>query len=121
MTFWTHPRAGQDAAGLRHHSDQGSPVRRCAIHPAVGRGRRSRLGRSRRDWRDNVLAEALNSLFTAEPIRNKDPFTSIEDLQIAVAEYIDWFNHRRVRGEMGLVPPVEHEEIYHRGKPRGGR
>jgi hypothetical protein len=26
-----------------------------------------------------------------------------------VAEYIDWFNFRRLHGEIGLVPPVEHE------------
>ena len=29
--------------------------------------------------------------------------------EIAVAEYIDWFNHRRLHGEIGLVPPVEIE------------
>lgn len=34
----------------------------------------------------------------------------IDDLEIAVAEYIDWFNHRRLHGEIGLVPPVEFED-----------
>ena len=59
------------------------------------------------DSYDNALAEAFNSLFKAELIRNKGPFKSIEDLEIAVAEYIDWFNHRRLHGEIGLIPPVE--------------
>ena len=31
------------------------------------------------------------------------------DVEIAVAEYIDWFNHRRLHGEIGLVPPAEFE------------
>ena len=55
------------------------------------------------------MAEAFNSLFKAELVRNKGPWRSIDDLEIAVAEYIDWFNHRRLHGEIGLVPPVELE------------
>ena len=38
----------------------------------------------------------------------------IDDLEIAVAEYIDWLNHRRLHGEIGLVPPAEHEETFYR-------
>ena len=26
-----------------------------------------------------------------------------------VAEYTDWFNHRRLHGEIGLIPPAEFE------------
>ncbi len=62
------------------------------------------------DSYDNALAGAFNSLFKAELVRNNDPWTDIDDLEIAVAEYIDWFNHRRLHGEIGLVPPVEHED-----------
>lgn len=62
---------------------------------------------------DNALAETFNSLFKAELIRNRGPFESIEDFEIAVAEYIDWFNHRRAHGEIGLVPPGEFEDAYH--------
>jgi putative transposase len=39
------------------------------------------------------------------------------DLEIATAEYIDWFNHRRLHGEIGLVPPIEFEEAYYRHIP----
>lgn len=49
---------------------------------------------------DNALAEAFNSLFKAELIRNRGPFKSIEDLEVAVAGYSAWFNHRRVHGEI---------------------
>jgi putative transposase len=65
----------------------------------------------------NALAEAFNSLFKAELVRNKGPWTSIDDLEIAVAEYIDWFNHRRLHGEIGLVPPVEFEDNHYRHNP----
>ncbi|MFD9669420.1 IS3 family transposase [Rhodococcus sp. NPDC059968] len=43
----------------------------------------------------------------AELIRNKGPWHSINDVEIAVAEYVDWFNERRLHGELGQVPPAE--------------
>ncbi len=63
------------------------------------------------------MAEAFNSLFKAECIRNpmmrpKGGWKSVTDVEIAVAEYIDWFNHRRLHGEIGLVPPAEFEAAY---------
>ena len=61
------------------------------------------------DSYDNALAEAFNSLFKAELIRNKGPWRGIDDLEVAVAEYVDWYNHRWLHGELGLIPPVEHE------------
>jgi transposase InsO family protein len=66
------------------------------------------------DSYDNAFAEGFNSLFKAELARNKGPWKSIDDLEIAVAEYIDWFNHRRLHGEIGLVPPAEHEGHFYR-------
>lgn len=40
------------------------------------------------------MAEAFNSLFKAELVRKRGPWKSIDDLEIAVAEYIDWDNFR---------------------------
>jgi putative transposase len=56
------------------------------------------------------MAEAFNALFKAECIRNpamrpRGGWQSVSDVEIAVAEYIDWLNHRRLHGEHGLVPP----------------
>ncbi len=70
------------------------------------------------DSYDNALAEAFNSLFKAELIRNKGPWKNIDDLEIAVAEYIDWFNHRRLHGEIGTIPPVEFETEHYRHTTR---
>jgi putative transposase len=49
----------------------------------------------------NALADAFNSLFKAELVRNKGPLKNIDDLEIAVVEYIDWFNHRRLLEPIG--------------------
>ena len=67
------------------------------------------------DSYDNALAEAFNSFFKTECIRNPHlpgrdgPWRGIDDVEIAVAEYLDWYNHRRLHGELGMVPPVEYE------------
>ena len=66
---------------------------------------------SKGDSYDNAMAEAFNSLFKAELVRNCGPWKNIDDLEVAVAvaEYIDWFNSRRLHGELGLIPPIEYE------------
>jgi transposase InsO family protein len=72
---------------------------------------------SKGDSYDNAMAEAFNSLFKAECIRNpamrpKGGWKSVADVEIAAAEYVDWFNHRRLHGEIGLAPPAEFEAAY---------
>ncbi|MFE9455024.1 IS3 family transposase, partial [Streptomyces sp. NPDC006739] len=29
------------------------------------------------------------------------------------AEWVDWYNHRRLHGEIGHIPPVEYEANYY--------
>jgi putative transposase len=117
MGLWTRRRTGADVTGVIHHSDKGGQyvavryTQRLAEAGAV-----ASVG-STGDSYDNALAEAFNSLFKAELVRNKGPWRSIDDLEIAVAEYIDWFNHRRLHGEIGLVPPAEYEELHYRHNP----
>jgi len=114
MGIWTRQRDGHDVAGLTHHSDKG--VQYLAVRYTqrlAEAGAVASVG-STGDSYDNALAEAFNSLFKAELVRNKGPWKNIDDLEIAVAEYIDWFNHRRLHGEIGLIPPAEHEDTYYR-------
>lgn len=114
MGIWTRQRAGHDVTGLTHHSDKG--VQYVAVRYTqrlAEAGAVASVG-STGDSYDNALAEAFNSLFKAELVRNKGPWKHIDDLEIATAEYIDWFNHRRLHGEIGLVPPAELENTYYR-------
>lgn len=68
------------------------------------------------------MAEALNSLFKAECIRNPamrptGGWKNVTDVAIAVAEYIDWYNHSRLHGEIGHVPPAECEANHWASQP----
>ena len=72
MGIWSRTEDGADLAGLAHHSDRGVQ------------------GGFKGDSYDNAMAEALNSLFKAELVRNKGPWRDIDHLEIAVAEWVDW-------------------------------
>ena len=72
---------------------------------------------SKGDSYDNAMTEALNSLFKAGLVRNLGPWRGIDNLEIAVAEYTDWYNHRRLHGEIGHVPPVEAENNFSTHQP----
>ena len=109
MGIWTRQRAGADLSELIHHSDRG--VQYVAIRYSERLGEVDAVASvgSVGDSYDNAMAEAFNSLFKAELVRNRGPWRGIDDLELAVAEYVDWYNHRRLHGELGLIPPVEYE------------
>lgn len=56
-------------------------------------------------------------VFKADLVHNRGPWSGIKDLAIAVAEYIDWFNHRRLQGELGHRPPIEIETEFYANQP----
>ncbi len=109
MAIWRRRRDGADLTGLVHHSDRGVQYRAVRYTDRLAEAAAVASVGSRGDSYDNALAEAFNSLFKAELIRNKGPWTGITDVEIAVAEYVDWFNRRRLHGELGHVPPAEFE------------
>ena len=45
---------------------------------------------SRGDSYDNALAEAVNGLYKAELIRKDGPWRSLEQVELATAEWVDW-------------------------------
>ena len=119
MGLWTRKRDGHDTSHLVHHSDRG--IQYVAIRYTerlAEAGAVASVG-SKGDSYDNAMAEAFNSLFKAELVRNRGPWNNIDDLEIAVAEYIDWFNFRRLHGEIGLIPPIEHETTHRINTPTG--
>ncbi len=111
MGIWTRTKDGAELAGLTHHSDRGVQYRairyaeRLEAEDAV-----ASVG-SKGDSYDNAMAEALNSLFKAELVRNKGPWRDINHLEVAIAEWVDWYNFRRLHGELSHVPPVEYERL----------
>jgi len=117
MGLWSREHLGRSVDGLVHHSDRG--VQYVAVRYTqrlAEAGAVASVG-STGDSYDNALAEAFHSLFKAELVRNRGPWKDIDELELAVAEYVDWFNHRRLHGEIGLVPPAEFETDFYQHNP----
>ena len=117
MGIWCRSRTGADLSQLIHHSDRGVQYLAVRYTERLAKADVVASVGSVGDSYDNAMAEAFNSLFKAELVRNKGPWNGIDNLEIAVAEYIDWYNHRRLHGELGLVPPVEYEALHHAHQP----
>jgi transposase InsO family protein len=69
---------------------------------------------SRGDSYDNALAESVNGLYKTEVIRKQGPWRSFEQLELATAKWVEWYNRRRLHSSIGGVPPAEFEEAYYR-------
>jgi putative transposase len=66
------------------------------------------------DALDNALAESLIGLFKTELIKPRAPWRTVEQVEIATLEWVDWFNHRRLLETCGDLPPVELEHAHYR-------
>jgi putative transposase len=108
-----HDRRPAHKGGLIHHSDRGSQyvairyaerLVEAGIDPSVG---------SVGDSYDNALAETINGLYKTEVIRRRGPWKSLEAVEFATLEWVDWFNNRRLLGPIGNMPPAEAEAAYY--------
>ena len=66
------------------------------------------------DSYDNALAETVIGLFKAEVIYARGPWRSLDAVEYATLEWVDWFNHRRLLEPIGYVPPAQFEQEYYR-------
>jgi putative transposase len=112
MAMWA--RRADDLQGLIHHSDRG--VQYLAIRYTerlADAGAVTSVG-SRGDSYDNALAESFHGLYKAELIHKDGPWRGRDDVEFATLDYVHFFNHRRLHGEIGMVPPAEFEAVHHR-------
>ena len=56
----------------------------------------------------NALAESFVDSFKTELIKDR-VWHSNTRLELAIVEYVAWFNTRRLHSSIGNRPPVEHE------------
>jgi putative transposase len=112
MALWA--RRTRRLEGLVHHSDRGGQYLAVRYSERLAEAGIAASVGSRGDSYDNALAESFQGLYKAELIRRCGPWRGLDDVEHATLEYVDWFNHRRLHGELGMVPPAEFEVAYHR-------
>jgi transposase InsO family protein len=112
QALWARPATQR----LVHHSDRGvqylsirytERLATAGIEPSVG---------SVGDSYDNALAESVIGLYKAEVIHRRGPWKSLETVEFATLEWVDWFNNRRLLEPIGNVPPAEFEDVYYRNQ-----
>ncbi|KAA0570004.1 IS3 family transposase, partial [Azospirillum sp. Sh1] len=108
-----HDRRPAKGSGLIHHSDRGSQyvairytdrLTEAGVEPSVG---------SVGDSYDNAVAETINGLYKTEVIRRHGPWRTLEAVEFATLEWVDWFNNRRLLEPIGNIPPAEAEARYY--------
>jgi putative transposase len=111
-----HDRRPVSGSGLVHHSDRGvqyvsikytERLAEAGLEPSVG---------SIGDSYDNALAESINGLYKAEVIHRRGPWRSMEAVEFATLEWVDWFNNRRLLEPIGNIPPAEAEAAYYENR-----
>ena len=109
--------ARQVGKGLIHHSDRGvqylsirysERLKDAGVQASVG---------TTGDSYDNAMAEAIIGLFKTEVIHARGPWRSLDAVEYATLEWVDWFNNRRLLEPIGHVPPAEFEAEYYRQQP----
>jgi putative transposase len=98
---------------LVHHSDRGTQYLSIRYTERLAEAGASVSVGSKGDSYDNALAETVNGLYKAELVERHGPWRSLDELELATLEYIDWFNYRRLHSACGYRPPAEYEAIYY--------
>jgi putative transposase len=106
---------GQREAGadveLIHHSDRGSQYTSVDYTQTLADHRVLASVGSVGDAYDNALAESFVDSFKTELITDR-AWRSRSQLELAVVEYIGWYNGARLHESLGDVPPVEYEQLH---------
>lgn len=114
MGIWQRRRQSHNLQGLVHHSDAGSQytsiryterLAEAGAVPSVG---------SIGDSFDNAMAVSIIGLFKTELIRRRGPWRSLDAVELATMEWVDWYNNRRVFEAIGDIPPAKAEANHYR-------
>jgi putative transposase len=108
----TRRPAGADVE-LVHHSDAGSQYTSLAFQQVLDDHRVLQSIGSVGDAYDNAMAESFVDTFKTELIADR-VWRTRSQLELAIVEWVAWFNTQRLHESLDDVPPVEFEALYAR-------
>jgi putative transposase len=120
QAVWARQRDGVSLDSVVAHTDRGSQYTSIRYTERLAQaGIAASVGSVGNSY-DNALAETINGLYKTELIKPRGPWRTVDAVEYATAEYVEWFNHRRLYEHCGDVPPVDLENAYyahHRVQP----
>ena len=105
----TRRQAGADV-DLIHHSDAGSQYTSFAFQQVLDDHHVLGSIGSVGDAYDNAMAESFVDTFKTELIADRVWRTRTQ-LELAIVEYVGWFNNDRLHESLGDIPPAEFETL----------
>ena len=96
---------------LIHHSDRGSQYTSIDYTQTLADHRLLASVGSVGDAYDNALAESFVDSFKTELITDR-VWRSRTQLELAVVEYVGWYNAARLHASLGDIPPAEYEQLH---------
>jgi putative transposase len=103
-------RPGADVA-LVHHSGRGSQYTSIDYSQTLADNRVLQSVGSVGDAYDNAMAESFVDSFKVELIKDR-VWQTRSQLELAIVEYLGWFNNARLHESLGDVPPAEFELLH---------
>ncbi|GAA2485369.1 hypothetical protein GCM10009858_24150 [Terrabacter carboxydivorans] len=113
QAVWTRQRAGSRMEAVVAHTDRGSQYTSTRYTERLAEAGIAASVGTTGDSYDNALAETVNGLYKTELIKRRGPWRTVDHVEYATAEWVDWFNHRRLYAYCGDVPPAELEAAYY--------
>jgi putative transposase len=96
---------------LVHHSDAGSQYTSFAFQQELDDHRVLQSIGSVGDAYDNAMAESFVDTFKTELIADR-VWRTRSQLELAIVEWVAWFNTERLHQSLGDLPPAEFEALY---------
>ena len=109
MAISTRAR-GADVA-LVHHSDRGSQYTSIEFGQVLDDHDVLQSVGSVGDAYDNAMAESFVDTIKTELIADR-VWRTRDQLELAIVEYLGWFNHARLHESLGDIPPAEFEALH---------
>jgi hypothetical protein len=57
--------------------------------------------------------ESTTGLYKTELIKPRRPWRSLAQVELATAEWVDWYNHQRLHSALNYLPPAEYESMFY--------
>jgi transposase InsO family protein len=91
------------------HTDRGSEFKNSIIEGVLKTFKIKRSLSKKGCPYDNAVAESTFKIVKTEFVNN-DKFSSIEDLQVKLFDYVNWYNNYRIHGALKYKTPIEYKK-----------